>query len=271
MRKSLILNPTIVTNGNQGVIIVNDYEKECTSRFEGTYTQEEVDLNNRLYEECSKEILNIKAIEELLKQGADPLGATSTSGWGLLYHIYGEILRDSQDSKSINIPTITKMFLKSGMDIDNPRVPYDDSDSINPMWMFAFVMNENSIYALEMLLDNGLSADSVGEMWGHATCDILNISCGDPCNDEFWNHECTWLMKMMMLCASYDHVLNNDEYLRRFIDYSHNNYDLHKFRKWNDFYYVFDTSRCKGKPELRGSVVKIYEAKSNKEVWEIDI
>lgn len=250
---------------------MNDYEIKCTAQFEGTYSKEEVELNNQLYEECSKENLDVNAIEDLLKRGADPLGATSISGWGLLDHIYGEIVDDSQDSNSINLPLITKIFLKHGMDIDNPRIPYDDENSLHPMWQFAFVMNENSVYALEMLLDNGLSADSAGQMWGHAAFDLVDVECGDPCNDEFWNHECTWLMKMMMLCASYDHVLNNDEYLKNFIDYSYNDYDIHKFRKWNDFYYVFDTSNCKGKPELRNSIVKIFEVESNREVWRINV
>lgn len=249
---------------------MNDHEIECISRFEGAYSQEEVKLNTFLYEECSKEKLDKNAIEELLKQGADPLGATAISGWGLLEHVYGEIVYDSQDSNSVNLPLITELFLKYGMDIDNPRVPYDDN-SLHPMWQFAFVMNENSVYALEKLLDNGLSADSVGEMWGHATFDMINVSCGDPCNDDFWNYECTWLMKFIMLCASYDHVLNNDEDLRRFIDRSNNNYDIHKFRKWNDFYYVFDTSNCEKTPELYRSIVKIYEAKSDQEVWRFGV
>ena len=75
----------------------------------------------------------------------------------------------------------------------------------------------------------------------------------------------------MIACASYDHVLNNDEDLRRFIDYSNNNYDLHKFRKWNDIYYVFDTSHCEKTPELYRSIVKIYEAKSDQEVWRFGV
>ena len=250
---------------------MNEYEIECKSRYEGTYTVEEIELNNQLYTECSKEVLDCETIEELLKKGADPLGATAVSGWGLLDHIYGEILCDSQDSKSINLPRITELFLKYGMDIDNPKIPYDDHNSLHPMWQFAFVMNENSVHALKMLLDAGISADAVGEMWGHATCDLINISCGDPNNDEFWNYECVWLMKMVMLCASYDHILNQDEELRKFIGYSYNDYDIEKFREWENFRYEFDTSRCEKSPELYKSVVHIFEIASNKEVWRIGV
>ncbi len=253
------------------VFFVNEYEIECTGPYEGTYTPEEIELNNRLYEECTKETLDFDAIEKLLIQGADPLGGTAVSGWGLLDHIYGEILCDSQESNSVNLPRITELFLKHGMDIDHPRVPYDYDNSLHPMWQFAFVMNENSVYALKMLLDEGLSADAAGEMWGHATFDLINIGCGDPCNDKHRNYECVWLMKMLMLCASYDHVLEQDEDLRSFIDYDHNNYDLHKFRRWNDFYYRFDTSHCNGRPEFYKSVVRIYETASDKEIWKIGI
>ena len=250
---------------------MNDYEIECTSRYEGTYTAEEIELNNQLYAECSKETLDCVAIEELLKKGADPLGATAVSGWGLLDHIYGEILCDSQETKSINLPRITELFLKYGMDIDNPKIPYDDDNSLHPMWQFAFVMNENSVYALKMLLDAGISADAVGEMWGHATFDLVNISCGDPNNDEFWNYECVWLMKMAMLCASYDHILNQDEDLRKFIGCAYNNYNIKKFKEWNNYRYEFDTSRCDRYPELYKSVVRIFEIASNKEVWRIGV
>ena len=71
---------------------MSGYEETYWKHFVGMYSQEEVELNNKLYEECSKEILDVVKIEELLKQGADPLGATAVSGYGLLDHIYGEIL-----------------------------------------------------------------------------------------------------------------------------------------------------------------------------------
>ena len=250
---------------------MNEYEIECTSRYEGTYTEREIELNNQLYAECSKEILDCAAIETLLKNGADPLGATAVSGWGLLEHIYGELICDSQESKSINLPRITELFLKYGMDIDHPKIPYDGDNSLHPMWQFAFVMNENSVYALKMLLDDGISADAVGEMWGHATFDLINISCGDPNNDEFWNYECVWSMKMIMLCASYDHILNQDEDLQEFIGCAYNNYDIKKFREWNNYRYEFDTSKCDRSPELYKSVVRIFEIASNKEIWKIGV
>ena len=38
---------------------MNEYEFEHTHCYEGAYTLEEVDLNNKLYEECVKEEINL--------------------------------------------------------------------------------------------------------------------------------------------------------------------------------------------------------------------
>ena len=251
---------------------INDYERECTQKYEGIYTPEEIELNKKLLEACDKEVVDFELIEELLKQGADPLGATADHGWRLLDHVYGELAMGSHDySNSINLPKITELFLKYGMDVDNPRIPYDDADSINPMWEFAFVTNENAIYALNMLLDKGISVDSFNLFWDHAIGDLVDCYCGDPVNDEFWNYTCTWSLKMTMLAASYDYILNRNEHLRKFIGYSHNDYNIHNFRDWNKYYYEFDTSHCVKSPELYRSIVTIYEVESNNPVWKFGV
>lgn len=247
---------------------MDEYEIECTKRFEGTYTLAEVELNKRLYEECSKEVLDCNAIEKLLLQGADPLGATAVSGWGVLDHIYYDIICESQDTNSINLPQITALFLKHGMNIAKPRVPYDTDNSINPMWSFSCVPNENAIVALKMLLDHELDAESVSAFWDHSIFYQINIYCDDP-NDPDSKEWFVWTFKMIMLIASYDHVLNNDEDLRNLIGCAYNNYDTRKFREWDNYYYEFDTSRCMRSPELYKAVVHIYEAKSKQEVWKI--
>lgn len=248
----------------------SDYERECTQKYEGTYTFEETELNNKLKEECTKENVDFEIAENLLKQGADPLGGTEVSGFGILEHIYGDIICESENTNSVNLPRITELFLKYGMNIDNPRIPYDGDNSLNPLWDLSFVTNENSISALKMLLDNGLSADSFGEFWGHSTLDLFNIDCGDPENDEFWNNECVWTLKMILLGATYDHILNNDNDIRKFLCCSSNTNDIRIFRNWNDFEFHFDTSHCRRNPELYGSIVHIYSKISGEEVWKLD-
>ncbi len=156
-----------------------------------------------------KKELNCDAIEKLLEQGADPIEATAVSGWGLLDHIYGEIVSDSQDDSS-NLPKITELFLRHDMDVEKPRIPYDDDNSLHPMWKFAFLTDENAICAFEMLLDRGLSADAAGEMWGHLTFDLINVDREDPNDGEYGTEVCTWAVRYMLFCASYDHIIEND-------------------------------------------------------------
>ena len=249
---------------------MNDYERKRTCIYEGIYTSEEVELNNKLYEECSKEVLDCAAIESLLMQGADPLGATAVSGWGLLDHVYGEIVCDSQDTSSVNLPKITELFLKYKMNVSSPRIPYDNDNSFNPLWAFSFVPNENSIKALKMLLDNGLDADCTGLFLTHSIDDEIDIHCQDP-NDPYCNDWFVWTFKMVMLIASYDHILENDKDLCRFIGLDYNDYDVHKFKEWNNYRYEFDTSRCKSYAELCRSVVRIIEICTDKEVWKIGV
>lgn len=251
---------------------INDYEREQTQKYEGVYSPNEIELNKKLREACSQNVIDILLVEELLKQGADPLGGTALCGWDLLEHIYGdEVVCNSQDSDSIDLPQITKLFLEYGMNVDKPRIPYDGKNSLNPLWHFAHIASENAIGALKLLLDHGLSVESFSEFWDHAMIDFFHLDCGDPQNDEFWNYVCTWTFKMLLLGASYDHIRENDEGLREFICCSYNCYNVRKFRKWNNFEYYFDASHCEKHPELYGSIIHIYEKETGTEVWKIGV
>lgn len=248
---------------------INDYEREETQKYEGVYTPEEIELNKKLLEECLKENADFAVIEDLLKKGADPLGATAEYGWGLLEHVYGEIVGPEAciDGKHRqNIPKITELFLKYGMNISSPRIPYDDDNSLNPM--FCFPEDEFGIQALKLLLGAGLDSCSAAEFWDTAIFDQLSI-CNDDPNDEELHNRFVWMMKMIMLVASYDHILHEDNGLYKIVGCAYNSYDIHKFRNWDDYYYIFDTSRCERYPQLRKSVVKIYQVGTDEEVWKI--
>ncbi len=243
--------------------------------IKNAYTPEELTLNRKLYEECQKADIDFAVVEELLKQGADPLGTwENTDVWQCQNHIYGELVGDSQDTDSINLPGITELFLKYGMDVMSPRVPYDGENSLHPLWEYAFIPNKNAIRALKMLLDAGLDADSFAEFWGHSTFDLINLGFDDynDLSGDFAIDWCTWTMKMIMLGASYDHILSEDEDLQKFIGCGYNNFDLHRFRDWDAFEYTFDTSHCSnGFPEFYHSVVHISEKETGQEVWKIGV
>ena len=238
---------------------------------EDAYTEQEIALNKELLAECLREQPDFERIALLLEQGADPLGATGLTDWHLFDHVYGEVLLGLDEQNTIQLPRITELFLHYGMDMDRPRIPYDDRDSLHPMWHMALLqMDEYVLQTLKLLLDHGLSADAAGRMWRHCE-ERLWLECGDPGRDEVWNDICTGFMKCLMLTASYDHVCNNDEELRSYIGCSYNHADLLLFRAWNDFDYHFDTSHCGDKPQLTRSVVTIVEKNSGKEVWKAGI
>lgn len=249
---------------------MDEYQLKHTKKYEGAYTQEEVELNIKLYEACSKEEIDAREVEELLLKGADPLGATAISGWNLLDHVYEILVCESQSNDSVNLPIITELFLKHGMDINNPRVPYDGDNSTHPLWSYAFISSQHSIKALKLLLDAGLDADSAYEFWNHAIYDHVNIVRENP-NDDRYNKYYVWTIKMMMLIASYKHILDEEETFRDFIKLDINNFDLSMFRNWDDFDVEFDTSRCIDYPELYRSIVNIYFKKTGECVWRFGI
>ena len=76
-----------------------------------------------------------------------------------------------------------------------------------------------------------------------------------------------------MLVASYPHILNSDEELRKEIwyDYNCNGYDITQFRNWNDYVFDVDTSHCEHGPEVYKSVVTIIEKTSGSPVWKFGI
>lgn len=250
---------------------INEAEREWTQKYEGAYTPEEIKLNKQLYEECSKDVIDFARVEGLLKQGADPLGGTEICGWDLLEHIYGELVYYSEFSNSVNIPKLTELFLKYGMNIEAPRIPYDGDFSLNPLWDFIFSVNENTAAALKLLLDHGLTASSFAEFWDNAISDFFHLECGDPQKDEYWRKKCVWTFKMLLLGASYDHIFENDEGIGEFICCANNTNDVHIFRDYDNFEYFFDTSHCDSRPELYGSIIHIFSKATGNEVWRIGV
>ena len=237
---------------------------------EAMYNLKELELNKKLLDACLKDDVDFGLVESLLQQGADPLGPVSLEGWDAEEHIYDEIILDACDNDAKNLPEFTRIFLKYGMDISKPRIPYDGRNNLNPMWSFAFITNENSAKALKMLLDSGIAYDMVMEFWDHAIFDLIYVDRIDPNNPEN-NDWLVWTMKMIMLCAAYPHILNKDEALKDFICYDLNSYDVRLFESWDNYEYAFDTILCASNPEFNKSIIRIFEKNSNKEVWKIGV
>lgn len=227
------------------------------------------ELNIELLESCTSDVIDYERVESLLNQGAEPLGRIVSHGYpNNLYDEVVDHLFHNNDTPD-DFYLITELFLRYGMDISKPAIPYDDDNILNPLWTFAFPSNECVLRTLKLLLDHGLSADDARECWGHAIFDYVNVDgeLSDPYQYEmFYDY-----IRKLMLIASYPHVLNADKDLRDEIWYDHNHYDMDRFRRWHDFTFEVDTSRCQRYSEVYQSVVTIIEKDTGAAVWKFGI
>jgi len=124
--------------------------------------------NRTLLLACLAENPDYQYIEELLKQGANPLGCVSDQSCSE-DPVYCQIIDAYLDAyQSLDIdcddfPKITALFLQYGMDVSRPEMPYEECDACHPMWMFGFYGGKPMLTALRLLLDYGLNAASAGE------------------------------------------------------------------------------------------------------------
>ncbi len=256
--------------------ILEDFAVECSV--------EQLRLNTELCEECQKDALDFAKIEFLLKKGADPLGCyiesslsqkdTYTFEPGT---VYGDLMwLVSDDPMQAQFPRLTQLFLQNGMDVDRPRIPYEyngSTDRPHPLYDLAYFTNEYGAQTLKLLLDAGLSTSGFAWFLGHAIGDLLNVDCSSPNGDK----DTEWTLKMLLLGASYPHVLEDledledSEHIKKDIRYQQNreefNYDVKKFRNWENYEFYFDTSHCQSFPELYKSIIFVCEKSSGNVVW----
>ena len=219
------------------------------------------ELNQLLVDECLYEKPNYQKIEELLKSGAHPLGMVSFTN--TLPYCW---IVESCESKEL--PKITELFLKYGMDISKPETAYEDCHESNPLRQFSFYSDdvESTLQTLRLLLDHGLDADSAEECWGHILFDYYN--CWGYLEDAFCYEMLYDAIRKIMLIASYPHVLQNDNALQKVIWLECNNYDLKAFRNWNAFSFDIDSSYWGNEtPQVYKSTVTIIEKATGKKVW----
>ena len=231
--------------------------------------EEKEALNLKLYNVCNAKEIDYNLAEELLKQGAEPLGKIKLPDNRIKTILYGEVvdvLFDNEETPE-DLYKLTELFLKYGMDMTKP-VPYDEEEC-NPLWIFAFPSNDCVLRTLKLLLDHGLNAEDAGKCWNHAICDLVDMDgrlTDDLCYEFFYDY-----IQKLMLIASYPHVLEADESLRNEIWYSANDYDLKKFREWQNYEYAVDTSHCENGPDVYKSIVTIIEKSTRNSVWRFGV
>ena len=214
---------------------------------------EQIDLNNKLYNECCKEILNKEKILELLNLGADPLGAISRND--LKEHLYGELICDEEECK--NLYEITEMFINNGM-IHKISLLKNDDDDINPLWMLSFRCTFEGIKTLKLLLDNKIDIASLEEFIEHTYTDYMFLEIPDSDDKEINLMRFKYAAKMLMLCASCSYVCEKSKYLRDVIEFENNTYDISKFYEYDKFDVIVEKDKF-----------YFIDINTNLKVWEI--
>jgi hypothetical protein len=237
----------------------------------------EVESMNSQYEQNralleAAENCDLAAVEALLQHGADPLGSTDESDPDEL--VLSELFCEASDDESDlgeKLPQLVELFYAHGMDI-GARHFLDDGDNINPLWCLAFFKHENGLKTLKVLLDNGLDFASAESVIGHILVD-MEVCNGCEIEDEWWLNSTICGLKMMMLAASYPHIIENSTYIAEWVDLPKNRAEnLPRFRVWDDFDYHIDISACTNTENgLQGAIVEIRDGKTKELVWTLGI
>ena len=231
------------------------------------------ELNQKLCNAaCSKES-DIGIIAELMKQGGDPLGPIEndeeSSALEELF-LAASIEENGLDQRALDA---LRIFIENGMNVGNIR-PAPDEDSTCPMWCLSFWCRPRSIEVLKLLLDNGLRADAFNEFMTHFIEDASFVS-GSEINEDYLEYLICGF-KMIMLAASYEHMISSNEQLRKQIEKdtlnADNSFVLHSFRDYDSYIYSIDMSTCINiRYGLNNALVTIREKVSGSSVWRFHI
>lgn len=223
-------------------------------------------LNKELLDAAKR--CDLIRVEELLRQGADPLGSSDANDQN--EHILGELFYSSADDEKVAnmMPELLRLFFDHGMDIAARNILDDDENGINPLWNLAFVSTESGLKILHVLLEHGLDRLSAEILVEHIFID-MELCDGCDIEDGWWRERWSCSLKMVMLAASYPHILENSKYIAGCISLAKNDTSrLISFRNWNHFTYQIDLSTCDNIPHgLRSATVRIKDAETGKIVW----
>lgn len=159
------------------------------------------------------------------------------------------------------------------MKIEDKKLDNGNDFCSNPIWSLTFYVGRSLLSVLKLLIESGLELDSIETFIDHTYVDTW-VGCDYTFREEWFLKYVANSYRMIMFCASYEHILNNSQYLKNIIDYSKNEYDITKFRHPYAFYAKFDLSKCiddrrDGYSDISFGVLTFYEKKRDKPVWSI--
>lgn len=221
------------------------------------------EINKKLLDAVTGKEVDLTLVEELLKLGADPLGSTNEENpdeQDILNELFCEMTSNLALSKML--PKIIQLFVDYGLNISHNRY------NLNLLSELRFNSNENGLKALKILLDNGVHYKFVENLVKYIFSDMEMCDGCEIDNRGFLSHT-IYSLKMVMCAASYPHIVENSEYIRKYVEIEKNNANnLIYFRCWNDFDYCIDISTCTNIPYgLLNATLTIRKKQTAKIVW----
>lgn len=230
----------------------------------------QLELNRALLEAVKE--TDVERAEVLLQQGADPLGIFDEKEYDnfVLHEMFIDVAWEEELNEKRQ--ELLRLFLAYGMDVSTTNTAPEIDDYLNPVWLMAHMNNEGGIRMLKLLLDHGLDVVSAEILFNHIFLD-MGLCVGCEIYDESWLEEWRYPMKMMMLVASYPHILEASDYIRRCVEVERNDVSwLSSFRDWTRFVYEIDLSTCDRLPHgLRNATLHIRDTKTGDIVWSMYI
>lgn len=224
------------------------------------------EINQNLLNLCTTENPDYAEIEKLLKNGAEPMELVYAElGESYLYTAVIDYWLDISQFKREKVPEfteITRLFLKYGMDIDNPKYGYDGDGKSNPMWDLGFYGGEDFLRSYKIILEHGLSAENADACWSH---DYGDHYLSDYDDSDFERIMLKDMAFKMLIALSYP--LSRNKRLEGFLHASHNSYDVSKFKDWENYTIDIDASKRENK-RINGTIITVFEKESGNKVWQ---
>ncbi|MCR5083399.1 MAG: hypothetical protein K6B15_08000 [Parasporobacterium sp.] len=235
-------------------------------------------INDELAKAITGNKIDYNYIAELMEKGADPLGIlengydTSIDKLFCIGHekwSYKDKNGRHRGCYSERFPKIMSLLIEKGFDCSRFKATEDGNRCLE-LWSLTFSISRGACETLQIMIENGLEIAAIEDFIGHFYMD--SEMCDGSNVDSRYKKYLTWAFKMIMLCASYPHILDGSEYLRNCIEIENNDneYDMKKFRNYDNYLYRFDYSTMDNIPYgVRNAGVEIIEKETNKVVWKM--
>ena len=233
-------------------------------------------INNRneaLMEALSKNKIDIRRIEALLKQGADPLAICKNKNDWKIRTAVEYILNQYEQNDFDNAPRVIQLFFDHGMEPEEGADPFLEPEK-DPLFNVALVPNEAGLRMLKIFLDHGCSHDSVEKT---VLC-ILDGLRSRAANDSFvpghcWFNDALYHIKMIFLIASYPEYLEESELLQKLIACDANDKSvLARFREWDSLEcFVIAVHSDDPGIIIEDTAISIKEVGSSNTLWSVTI